>query len=181
MKHVLAMSRTLLFLVLPLCLGPVRAAHAATLTLAPAETTVTVSEPFTLRVMVDAVPDLKGADLVFGYTPIRLTFTSAGAGGAINGVSGAFEFTYPDVTAPPDSVWSNFATLAGTGSGPGVVAFMTFDTHTQGNGTVSCLFSDLRTSTNAQIPHSCAGALIHVVGPVPTRPTTWGRLKAHYR
>lgn len=170
-----------LLLLLPLALGAAREAHAVTLSFAPAETTVTVGDSFTLRVVVDAVPDLKGAELIYGYTPVRLTLTSSQAGGAINGVSGAFEFTYPDVTAPPDSVWSNFATLTGTGSGPGVVAFLTFASHTQGNANVNCLFNDLRTSTNAQIPHMCDGALVHVIGPVPTRRTNWGHVKARYR
>ena len=173
--------RGLLLLLLLPCLGAVHGARAATLTIAPAETTVTVGDPFTLRVMVDAVPDLKGADLVFGYTPLRLTFTSAQAGDAIAGLGGAFEFTYPDITAPADSAWVNLATLTGTGSGPGVVAFLNFDSHTEGNATVTCLFTDLRTSTNAPIPHTCAGALVHIIGPVPTLPTSWGRVKARFR
>jgi hypothetical protein len=181
MKRSPSLLDNLLVLLLFFCFGAAREARAVSLVIAPAETTVTVGDVVSLRVMVDAVPDLKGAELIYGYTPIRLTLTSAQAGGAINGVSGAFEFTYPDVTAPPDSAWMNFATLTGTGSGPGVVAFLTFGSHTQGNATVNCLFGDLRTSTNAQIPHSCAGALIHVIGPVPTRKTNWGRVKAHYR
>lgn len=166
---------------LSLCL-PVSMARAASLVLAPAETTVTVGDPVTLRVLVDAVPDLKGADLIYGYTTPRLSFITASVGGAISGVGGAtFDFVLPDVTAPADSVWYDAARLSGTGSGPGVVAFFTFATHSQGNATVNCLFTDLRDSANQPLVPSCAGALIHVIGPVPTRSTTWARVKAIYR
>src|SRR4029077_6411495 len=157
-------------------------AHAAALTVAPAETTLTVGDSFTVRVLVDAVPSLKAADLIYGYTPGRLTFTAEQVGGALQGLGGSvFEFVYPDVTAPPDSVYYDAARLSGAGSGPGVLVFLTFQTHTQGNATLDCLFADLRDAVNAPLSPSCAGALIHVIGPVPTLPTTWGRLKARYR
>jgi len=156
--------------------------RAASLTIAPAETTVTVGDSFTLRVLVDAVPDLKGADLVYGYTPARLSFTSALMGGALAGIGGSsIDFLLPDVTAPADSVIYDAARLTGTGSGPGVVVFLTFASHTQGNATVNCLSSDLRDSNNAPLDPSCAGALIHILGPVPTLATSWTRLKARYR
>ncbi len=168
--------------VLLLSLACASSGRAVSLTIAPAETTVTVGDPFTLRVLVDAVPDLKGADLIYGYTPGRLTFTSAQVGDAIVGLSGSVvDFVLPDVTAPPDSVWYDAARLTGTGSGPGVVAFLRFASHTQGNATVNCLSSDLRDSNNAQLAPSCAGALIHIIGPVPTRSASWGRVKARYR
>ena len=171
-----------LFAALLLCLGVVPASRAASLTIAPAETTVSVGDSFTLRVVIDAVPDLKGFDLIYGYTPGRLTFNSAQVGGALAGFGGStFDSVLPDVTAPRDSVWYDAARLSGTGSGPGVVAFFTFLTHTEGNATVNCLFTDLRNFANAPLSPSCAGALIHVIGPVPTRPTTWGRLKVRYR
>lgn len=167
-------------LLLLMALAP--AAHAVTLTLAPAETTVTVGDPFTLRVLIDAAPDLKGADLIYGYTPGRLTFTAAQVGGALAGLGGStFDFVLPDVTAPADSVWYDAARLTGTGSGPGVVAFLHFGANTQGNATVNCLNMDLRDSANAPLLPACAGALIHVIGPVPVRPMSWGRLKEHYR
>lgn len=165
-----------------LCLAAVPASHAASLSIAPAETTVTVGDPFTLRVVIDAVPDLKGADLIYGYTSGRLTFTGAEVGDALAGLGGStVDFVLPDVTAPPDSVWYDAARLTGSGSGPGVVAFLHFDSHTQGSATVDCLTIDLRDSVNVPLTPACAGALIHVIGPVPTLPTSWGRLKARYR
>jgi hypothetical protein len=91
------------------------------------------------------------------------------------------DFVLPDVTAPPDSVWYDAARLTGTGSGPGVVAFLRFVSHTEGAATLTCLQTDLRDSVNAPLSPSCADALVHVVGPVPTRTTRWGRLKARYR
>jgi hypothetical protein len=164
------------------CLGFAPQAHAASLVIAPAETTVTIGDPFTVRVLVDAVPDLKGADLVYGYTPGRLTFAGSVMGDAFaSGGGDAFEFTYPDVQAPPDSVWYNTARLTGTGSGPGVIVFLTFNTHLDGNANINCLNADLRNSANTPLLPSCAGALVHIIGPVPVRPTTWSRLKAHYR
>jgi hypothetical protein len=180
MKRLVVMAWLLLAVLLH-C-GSAIPADAAALGVAPAETTVTIGDPITLRVLVDAVPDLKGADLVFGYTPGRLTFTSAQVGDALAGLGGTtFETLYPDLETPPDSVWYNAARLDGTGSGPGVVVFLTFDTHSTGNATVDCLRADLRDSSNAPLNPSCAGALIHVIGPVPTRPSSWGRVKAHYR
>jgi len=173
-----------LSVLLMLCAGLAEAPHAraATLSIAPAETTVTIGEDFTLRVLVDAVPDLKGADLVYGYTAGRLAFLSSWTGDAIAGAGGdVFEFVYPDVTAPPDSVWYDAARLSDTGSGPGVVVFLRFHAATQGNGTVDCLSTDLRDSLNAPLSPTCAGALVHVVGPVPVLRTGWGLLKAMYR
>lgn len=159
-----------------------RAAHAVALTIAPAETAVTVGDPVVLRVRVDAVADLKGADLIYGYTSGRLTFTSASAGGAMAGFGGTvFEQVLPDVTSPPDSVWVDLARLDGSGSGPGVVVFLRFLTHTPGNGFLNCLFTDLRDFANAPLSPSCAGAIIHVIGPVPTLRSTWAAVKAIYR
>jgi hypothetical protein len=170
------------FLVLLLCLLPASKAHALSLTMAASETTVVVGNPVFLRVLIDATPDLKAAELIYGYTPGRLTFTSASNGGALNNGGGSVaDFILPDVTAPADSVWYDAARLNGSGSGPGVVVFLRFDTHTVGDATVNCLFNDLRNSLNNLMPASCAGALIHVIAPVPTLTTTWGRLKTRYR
>ena len=168
--------------VLLMAVSSPRAAHAVALTIAPAETAVTVGDPVVLRVLVDAVPDLKGADLIYGYTPGRLTLTSASAAGAMVGLGGTvFEQVLPDVVSPPDSVWVDVARLDGTGSGPGVVVFLRFLTHTQGNAFLSCLFTDLRDSANMPLSPSCAGAIIHIIGPVPTLRSTWAAVKAIYR
>lgn len=177
------MKRAIVLALLGLaCCGAAPAVRAATLTIVPAETTVTVGDPFVVRVMVDPVPDLKGAELIHGYTSGRLSFVSAQAGDALTGATGSVsEFVLPDVTAPADSVWYNGARLDGTGAGPGVVIFLAFATHTEGNATIDCLTSDLRDSANAPLAPSCAGALVHVIGPVPVRSTSWGRLKEHYR
>jgi hypothetical protein len=167
---------------LVLCTAAASNARAASLTIAPAETGVTVGDSFTLRVLIDAVPDLKGADLVYHYAAGRLTFTSTEVGDALAGLGGStVDFVLPDVTAPPDSVWYAAARLSGSGSGPGVVVFLKFGSHTQGNAPLSCLQSDLRDSGNAPLAPSCAGALVHVIGPVPTLPTRWARVKARYR
>src|SRR5438552_16836557 len=73
------------FLILLLCLLPASSAHAIALAIAPAETTVTLGDPVVLRVLVDAVPDLKAAELVYGYTPLLISFSSAQVGNAMEG------------------------------------------------------------------------------------------------
>lgn len=157
-------------------------ANAAMLTIAPAETTVIVGDVFQLRVTLDAVPDLKGCDLIYGFTNTRLLFLGRLAGDVIAGPSGSYvDFLLPDVTAPQDSVWYNAARLSGTGSGAGVVVFLTFKATAIGNANLLCLNADLRDSSNQMLAHTCTNGLVHIVGPTPTRPTSWGRLRSIYQ
>jgi len=157
-------------------------AHAAVLSVAPAETTVIVGDTFKLRVTLDAVPDLKGSDLIYGFTSARLQFLGALAGDVIAGpLSSYFDHVLPDVTAPQDSIWYDGARLSGTGSGPGVVVFLTFKATSLGNAHLDCLATDLRDSSNQMLAHSCEGGLVHIVGPTPVRPASWGRVRSIYR
>jgi hypothetical protein len=140
-----------------------------------------VGDNFTLRIRLGAVPDVKGAHLVSGYTS-RIVFVQALAGDVMtNGGAAYFDAVLPDVSAPPDSVEYDIAQLAGTGSGPGVVVFYTFDALTEGDATIVCLDQDLRDSNNVPLLPSCSGALVHIIGPTPARASTWGRVKAIYR
>ncbi len=155
---------------------------ATVLSIAPAETTVIIGSTFQIRVTLDVVPDLKGCDLVYGFTSARLQFLGRLAGDIIAGPVGSyFDVLLPDMTAPQDSVWYNGARLTGTGSGPGVVVFLTFKATTLGNAHLTCLATDLRDSTNQMVAHSCEGGLVHIEGPTPTRATSWGRLRCLYR
>ena len=109
---------------------------------------------------------LEGAELIHAYTSGKLVFQSALAGDAIAGGS-YVDFVIPDVTAPPDSVWYNTARLDGSGAGPGIIAFYTFQAPQEGDATITCLLADLRDSDNNQTLPECHGGVIHILGPVP--------------
>ena len=141
---------------------------------------MTIGDTFTVRVVIDAFPDLKGVETIHGYTPGKLLFQSALAGDAISGDS-YVDFVLPEVEMPPDSVWYNAARLVGSGAGPGIVVFLTFDAEQEGDATISCLFADLRDSQNNQTLPECHGGVVHILGPVPARAASWGRLKQIYR
>lgn len=156
-------------------------ARAATVTVAPFDTTVTIGDMVTVRLMVSAEPDIKGAQAVYRYTSPRLQFMGAAAGDVFTQGGGAyFDFVIPDV-APPDSVWYDVARLTSTSAGPGILAFFTFQAMSEGDAFLTCERVELRDSQNQPTLPVCSGATIHVVGPVPVRPETWGRLKALYR
>jgi hypothetical protein len=152
-----------------------------TFTLSPADTTVGPGEDVVLRLVADAAPDIKGVSLACGYTPARLTFVSAHAGGVLAQPGGFTEFVNPDVVAPADSVGYDAVVLSGTGAGPGVVVFLRFLANSIGSASVECLFTDVRDSHNTPSQPPCSSATIHVVGPVPTRATRWSDLKRVYR
>jgi hypothetical protein len=156
-------------------------AGGASVSVVPADTSVTVGDVVTLRIEVSAFPDLKGAQLIHGFTSSRLLFQGAVAGGALRGAGSVFEQVLPDVASPVDSVWLDAARLDGSGAGPGVIAFYTFKTTATGDAHVTCLFVDLRDSLNQATLPACAGGVIHISGPVPSRAGTWGRVKALYR
>jgi hypothetical protein len=156
-------------------------ARAAALICAPAETTVAVGDEFVLRVQLDAVPNFKGCDLVYGHS-LQLTFLEATAGDVITSGGAVYvDFLLPDAVAPADSVWYDAVRLTGIGTGPGVVVSFKFHASAEGDAIVSCLSTDLRDSSNQPLAPSCVGALVHVLGPTPARPLSWGRVKAFYR
>ena len=158
------------------------AARAVTVAIAPSDTTVNLHDEFWVRATVDLFPSLEGCDLIWGYSGPVLSFLAAQAGDALAGGGGGyFDAVLPDVTAPADSVWYNGAALTGSGSGPGVIVFLKFKAIAAGTGAVSCLFADLRDSNNASTYPACSGGVVHVLGPVPVRPRSWGRIKTLYR
>lgn len=156
-------------------------AFAATISVVPADTTVTVGDIVTARVVVSAEPDIKGAQAVYRYTSPRLLFLGASAGDVFTQGGGAwFDYVIPDA-APPDSVWYDIARLTSTSAGPGIIAFFSFRAMSEGDAFLVCERAELRDSQNQPTIPLCSGATIHVLGPVPVRPETWGRLKALYR
>jgi hypothetical protein len=157
-------------------------AHAATLSIEPADTTVTRGDHFVLRVVCDAVPDLKGYQAIQRFDPARLRLTAITPGDMLTGLGGAYAwFTLPDVTAPVDSAWMDAAMLDGTAHGPGVIEYLAFDALADGSTYVVCAGADLRDGDNVSTVPACIAAKVTVEGPVTAPPTTWGTLKTRYR
>ncbi len=164
-----------------LLLWGAHAARAATLTYVPADTSVTLGDHVVLRAVLDAQPDVKGASLAFGWTPSRLSLSSVHAGDVFTSAPSFTEFTLGDVVAPADSASFDAAALIGSGHGPGVVAFLDFQATALGIAFVDCHGVDLRDSHNNETLPPCTQSIIRILGPVPTRHTRWGELKARYR
>ncbi len=158
-------------------------AMAVTVSVTPADTTVFLGDSFTLRVTVDAVPDLKGFDLVHTHDPAVLGFAGAGPGDVLT-ASGRSYFSYllPDVSAPTDSVWYDAAMLQGGTSGPGILMFVHYTANAIGDSYIHCLMAELRDSFNASLGAACADGVVHVTSrPVPTLRSSWGTVKLTYR
>lgn len=157
-------------------------AGAAQLSLSPADTMVTVGDTFTLRVVCDAVPDLKGFQSAYSFPSARLQFLAMPAGNVLTDAGGAWiAFVLPDVSAPADTAWIDAAMLDGSTQGPGVVAYIQFKALIQGDAPLQCVHAEIRDSNNVSLSPGCAAGVVHVIGPVPVRRDTWGRLKSLYR
>ncbi len=157
-----------------------RAAHAATASVSPADTTVTINGAFTLRFTVDAVSDLKGWQLIYTYPPTRLRFDGATEGEVLTSGGLGLMFVRDDV-APHDSLWLDCARLQGSTAGPGVLAYLHFTALQAGLAPIECASVDFRDSANAMLFPGCGGGLVHVLGPVDVVRRTWGALKHAYR
>ena len=158
-------------------------AHAASVTVVPADTSVTVGETVIVRVLLlSPFPDLEGYRFVYRYSPAILNFTGAQPGDVLTSAPGAyFETVRPEYAAPADSAWYEAAVLEGESAGPGILAFLHFFANAPGTGTIVCRGVDLRDSSNHQTIPLCFDAVVHVFGPVPTRRESWSRLKVLYR
>ncbi len=157
-------------------------AHAAILSLVPADTTVQVNATFVLRVTCDAVSDLKGLQTAYGYPSTRLQLVSMSAGNVFTNAGGAwFEHLLPDVTAPADTAWMDAAMLNGSTQGPGVVAYLQFKALVPGDAVLHCALAEIRDSQNASLAPSCEAGVVHVAAPTPAVRPTWGRLKSRAR
>jgi hypothetical protein len=156
-------------------------ASAATVTVQPPDTTVTVGDTFTLRVQIDAFPDLKGYELIYGYGGV-LSYLGPLAGDILFADANPY-LVQPlaDVTAPADSAATDCAKLVSSAHGPGVMLYLRFKALSQGSSPIDCLLVDLRDSFNNATLPPCVGGMVHVVGPVPARRTNWARVKQIYR
>jgi len=153
-------------------------ASAVTIAVAPAETTVTVGDTFTLRIeSPDVFTNLKGYQLIDGYNTAVLLFQNFSAGDVLLGGAHSV-LRFP---TQPDSVWLDSAMLSGTTSTPGVLMYLTFKALAQGDSPITCLGADFRDDQNVSTIPSCTAGLVHVIGGTPVRPSTWGKLKITYR
>jgi|KBSMisStandDraft_5_1062788.scaffolds.fasta_scaffold614479_1 hypothetical protein len=167
-----------------LCLAPAllpTRAGAVTVTVQPPDTTVTVGDTFSLRIQIDAVSDLKGYELIYGYGGV-LSYLGPLAGDILFADANPY-LVQPlaDVAAPADSAATDVAKLVSSAHGPGVMLYLRFKALSQGVSPINCLLVDLRDSFNNVTLPPCVGGVVHVEGPVPTRRTNWARVKQIYR
>lgn len=156
-------------------------ARAVTVSVAPADTTVMCGIPFAVRITTDAVPDLKGFELVFSFDPAKLQLLGVEPGDLLTGSGNPFSaYLVPDA-APPDTVWYDAAMLAGSASGPGILAFFRFKGLAEGESPVQCELVDFRDSDNVQTLPACVSDRVRITGPTATWPASWGRIKTLYR
>lgn len=173
-----ALALSIAFTALTLTLAA--SAGAADLRIAPADTTVQVGATFTLRVVCDAVPDLKGLETAYSFSATRLKFLAMPAGNVFTDQGGAwFAQVIADAAAPADTAWLDAAMLDGSAQGPGVVAYITFKALVPGDAPLHCVLAEMRDSNNVPLLPTCEGGMVHVLAPVPTVRSTWGRVKTH--
>jgi len=157
-------------------------AHAVSVTIVPADTSVSVGDTLTLRVVATAFPDLKGYQLIQTYDPLHLASVEVRAGDVLTGAPGAWTaYVIPPASSPADSTWLDAAMLDGSTSTPGVLEYLVFRATATGLAHVDCEHTEFRDSQNAWTYPDCTGAVIHVGGPTATRRPSWGQLKAAYR
>ncbi len=172
--------RTALLSVLVMACSPF-VARAVTVSVVPNDTTVTVGDTFTLRLVVDAVPDLKAYQLIHRYAS-NLQYLGALPGEVLTQGPDPFVITpVPDVTAPADTAWTDCAKLFSSTSGPGILLYLRFKATGIGNSPITCLGADLRDSFNVSVSTGCQSGIVRVEGPVEVQRTSWGRVKASYR
>jgi len=162
-------------------LTPLSSARAATVVVSPADTTVTLGDTFVLRIVTDAFPDLKAYQLIYGYGAV-LQYLGPIAGDVLTAGSDPYTMaSVPDAAAPADTAWTDCAKLISSTSGPGVLLYLKFKALSQGNSPISCLNVDFRDSFNNPTLPACVPGIVRVEGPVPTRRTSWGKVKSAYR
>jgi hypothetical protein len=177
-------SSRLLVMALAVCacaLLPARA-HAVTVSVSPADTTVLRGDTFTIRLTIDAFPDLKAYQLIHHFNPAVLQYQGPTAGDVLTGNGNPYVVSpIADVSAPVDTAWTDCAQLVNSTSGPGVLLYLTFKATDFGISPIECLGVDLRDSLNNTTIPLCASGIVRVVGPVPVARHSWGHLKQAYR
>jgi len=157
-------------------------AHAVTVSIAPPETTVTVGDDFYVRSVTTAFPDLKAFHLIYSFSSTIITSITVDPGDVLTQSGNPYSaFPGPDNTTPTGSIQYDAAMLTGSSAGPGILGFFKFHAAVIGDSPVQCVTVDFRDSNNVQTLPACVSGLVHVVGVVPVRASTWARLKVLYR
>jgi hypothetical protein len=157
-------------------------AAGVTVSVAPAETTVTVGNDFVLRVVTDAFPDLKAYHLVHSFDSAIINCLGVDPGDVLTSTLRSFtSYPDPDNSLPTGTILYDAAMLTGATAGPGILGFYRFHAVAEGDTPLQCVEVDFRDPLNNQTLPDCVSGLVHVRGPVPASPTTWGRLKTLYR
>lgn len=163
-------------------LAGARFAHAASVWIEPADTTITLHDSLAVRVHVSDVADLKAFRLRFGYTPTVVSVLGALDGEVLTGASSSYvSFLLGDREAPADTTEFDAAMLDDHTQGPGILVYFVFHGDATGIANLVCAGLDLRDSENGTIPVDCTGAILRVTAPVPVATRTWGALKSAYR
>ncbi len=158
------------------------ASRATVVSVSPADTSVTIGDVITLRVVTTAFPDLKGYQLVFGFAPTIVQLQGITAGDVLTGTGRAYSgYQVPDYVAPADTAWYDAAMLDGSTAGPGVLAYLTFTATALGTTLIDCRGVDFRDSQNAQTLPACESGVVHVLPATAVRATSWGQVKTIYR
>ena len=156
-------------------------AHAVTVSIAPADTTVLPGDGFTLRVVVDAISDLKAFSLIHAFDSSRLQFLGATPGEVLTRSPNPFAFFVTPDMAPADSALVDAAHLLGSGSGSGVMVFLRFKALALGTSPIDCALADLRDTFNVPTAPARVSGIVRIVGPTPARRVTWGALRKYLR
>jgi hypothetical protein len=177
------LRRSVLTLAAPLLLGlAAMPAHAVTVSIAPAETTVTVGDDFYVRSVTTAFPDLKAYHLIYSFSSTIITSITVDPGDVLTVSGNPYSaFPFPDNTTPTGSIRYDAAMLTASSAGPGILGFFKFHALAIGDSPVQCETVDFRDSNNVQTLPTCVSGLVHVVGAVPVRASTWARIKVIYR
>jgi hypothetical protein len=157
-------------------------AGAASVSVVPADTTVSIGDDFLIRVEAGAFADLKAYDLIFQFDPTVVQLTGSLPGDVLTGDGDPYFGTLVnEVSAPLDSAWYDAAMLTGSTQGPGVLVYYKFKALAVGISPLDCRKVDYRDSNNVQTLPGCASGIIRVVGVTPARRESWGKVKTLYR
>ena len=158
-----------------------RAAHAVTVSVAPADTTVSPGDVFTLRVTVDAVSDLKAFSLIHTFDSSRLQFLGAAPGEVLTRSPNPYAFFVTPDVALADSAQVDAAHLVGSGTGSGILVFLQFKALALGTSPIDCPLADLRDALNVPAVPVRVPGIVRIVGPTGVRRVTWGALRSYLR
>lgn len=157
-------------------------ANALTVSIAPAETTVTAGDDFYVRSVTTAFPDLKGYHVIYSFSSPIITSITVEPGDVLTSSGNPYAaFPIPDNATPTGTIQYDAAMLTGSTAGPGILGFFKFHAVAIGDSPVQCEVVDFRDSNNVQTLPDCVSGLVHVIGPVPVQASTWARLKVLYR